>query len=130
MAVTTFDVTPSGFRVVDHGIVSTPDELWAAEHCREALGHLERAITASPLRSSREAGKAAMNLIVMQEMMAHFQRKETDGRVLEKWRTLDEHLNQALGLIGNTELPYPGVGRKQLAQARDMIYKILMDGLL
>jgi len=130
MAVTSTNTTRLGLYDVEHVTTPAPDELSAAEQCRAAQNHLERALSASPLRRSREAAKAAHNLMAMQEMLAHFQRKENNAERLDKWHTLDEHLNTALALIANAAFPYPGVERKQLAQAREIVHSILVDGLL
>ncbi len=130
MAVTSINTTRLDLYEIEQVASSTPDELWAAKQCREAQNHLERALSASPLRRSREAAKAAQNLIAMQEMLANFQRKENNAQQLEKWHTLDEHLNTALALIANAAFPYPGVERKQLVQAREIVHSILVDGLL
>lgn len=130
MAVTSLKATHLGLYEIEHVIASTPDELWVAEQCREAQNHLERALSASPLHRSQEAARAAQNLMSMQEMLEQFQRRETSAEGLEKWRAVDEHLNAALQLIGDDAYPYPGVERKQLMLAREIIHKILVDGLL
>lgn len=120
----------SGLYEIEHTTTFSPDELSAAEQCREARNHLERALSASQVRRSREAAKAVHNLMSMQEMLAHFQRIEPDPKRLEKWRILDDHLDTAQQLIANATFPYPGVERKQLEQAREIVNKILVDGLI
>jgi len=124
MSVSTFQ--PARGAISANGAaITAPDELWAAERCREALLHLEQAIQAPPLQRSKETERAARNLMMVQEAAAEWERRET-----ALWRVTNERLEAVLALIASKAYPYPGVGRKQLVQAHEEVRAILVDGLL
>lgn len=124
MSISTFQPA-RGAISVNGAAVAAPDELWAAERCREALLHLEQAIHAPPLQRSKETERAARGLMMVQELAAEWGRLET-----ARWNVTNERLEGVLALIASKAYPFPGVGRKQLVQAHEKLRAILVDGLL
>jgi hypothetical protein len=108
----------------------TRDALWAAEQCRVALAHLERAVTAPPVQRSREASATVSALIAVQEALADWERRETIDALALRWRTIDERIETVLALIVAMQAPFSNTERKTLVQAKNILHQILVEGLL
>ncbi len=103
------------------------DEIWAAEQCRIALRHLERAVKGGPLQLGSEAGSAVEILAsLQQECMIGFHEEESN------WITCREHnlaiLEEVQNLLSLAMDPQISTRRKSIQMAIDRLQKLMVDG--
>ncbi len=102
-------------------------EVTCVEQCRTAIEALARAQQSPPLLVLREADLALRATVRLRDALIERLRRDDAS---PHWRVALDHVNVALSLIVALEYPTGGIQREAARQARDVLKRVLDQGLL
>ncbi len=104
------------------------DEL-LVDDLRGAEAALSRALSAPPQQLTRQADLAERQVVRARDNLIHRLRQDGSSPQSPRWHELLDQLNVALSLIIAVEYPLAAVQRQSAEQARDLLKRLIDQGL-